>query len=221
MLWFMGLQRVRHDWVTELNWTELKFSNFQTSTLFRVAQDWLRAVPVGWTSDPRAGFQHNPGSLFPCLAPSHAPHGNDFVSLQKPLAPLCNQPSPSPRDNLTSWLSQNTERINKTTAHLLPSNLQAHVHLCLPLTHAACLKPTLTFEFSPSVPGNCTASVITASLHLYLPCLALLASVPPWKHISGSPDLRKMNTQNNKTQETHEAFLSPCPPASNPWKVIF
>ena len=24
MLWFMGLQRVRHDWVTELNWTELK-----------------------------------------------------------------------------------------------------------------------------------------------------------------------------------------------------
>ena len=23
-VWFMGLQRVRHDWVTELNWTELK-----------------------------------------------------------------------------------------------------------------------------------------------------------------------------------------------------
>ena len=23
MLWFIGLQRVRHDWVTELNWTEL------------------------------------------------------------------------------------------------------------------------------------------------------------------------------------------------------
>ena len=23
MLWFMGSQRVRHDWVTELNWTEL------------------------------------------------------------------------------------------------------------------------------------------------------------------------------------------------------
>ena len=22
MLWFMGLQRVRHDWATELNWTE-------------------------------------------------------------------------------------------------------------------------------------------------------------------------------------------------------
>ena len=24
MLWFMGSQRVRHDWATELNWTELK-----------------------------------------------------------------------------------------------------------------------------------------------------------------------------------------------------
>ena len=23
VLWFMGLQRVRHDWVTELNWTEI------------------------------------------------------------------------------------------------------------------------------------------------------------------------------------------------------
>ena len=27
MLWFMGLQRVRHDWVTELNWTELNHEN--------------------------------------------------------------------------------------------------------------------------------------------------------------------------------------------------
>ena len=25
ILWFMGLQRVRHDWATELNWTELGF----------------------------------------------------------------------------------------------------------------------------------------------------------------------------------------------------
>ena len=24
MLWFMGSQRVRHDWATELNWTEVK-----------------------------------------------------------------------------------------------------------------------------------------------------------------------------------------------------
>ena len=27
MLWFMGSQRVRHDWVTELNWTELNWTN--------------------------------------------------------------------------------------------------------------------------------------------------------------------------------------------------
>ena len=25
MLWFMGLQRVRHDWATELNWNDWKF----------------------------------------------------------------------------------------------------------------------------------------------------------------------------------------------------
>ena len=27
VLQFMGLQRIRHDWVTELNWTELKIKN--------------------------------------------------------------------------------------------------------------------------------------------------------------------------------------------------
>ena len=27
VLWFMGLQRVRHDWVTELNWTELNLTD--------------------------------------------------------------------------------------------------------------------------------------------------------------------------------------------------
>ena len=26
VLWFMGSQRIRHDWVTELNWTELKWN---------------------------------------------------------------------------------------------------------------------------------------------------------------------------------------------------
>ena len=26
LLWFMGSQRVRHDWATEMNWTELKMS---------------------------------------------------------------------------------------------------------------------------------------------------------------------------------------------------
>ena len=27
VLWFMGLQRVRHDWVTELNWTDTEWSS--------------------------------------------------------------------------------------------------------------------------------------------------------------------------------------------------
>ena len=27
VLWFMGPQRVRHDWVTELNWTELNWTD--------------------------------------------------------------------------------------------------------------------------------------------------------------------------------------------------
>ena len=29
VLWFMGWQRVRHDWVTELNWTELMLINLE------------------------------------------------------------------------------------------------------------------------------------------------------------------------------------------------
>ena len=27
VLWFMGLQRVGHDWATEMNWTELRMNN--------------------------------------------------------------------------------------------------------------------------------------------------------------------------------------------------
>ena len=29
VLWFIGSQRVGHDWATELNWTELKLSNLE------------------------------------------------------------------------------------------------------------------------------------------------------------------------------------------------
>ena len=32
VLWFMGSQRVRHDWVTELNWTELMWTLNSIST---------------------------------------------------------------------------------------------------------------------------------------------------------------------------------------------
>ena len=32
----MGLQRVRHDWATELNWTDVYLKHFQTYTVFEV-----------------------------------------------------------------------------------------------------------------------------------------------------------------------------------------
>ena len=33
VLWFMGSQRVRHDWATELNWTEINGSRFKSLSL--------------------------------------------------------------------------------------------------------------------------------------------------------------------------------------------
>ena len=42
VLWFMGLQRVRHDWVTELNWTELNWkrhlTKFNSQSVFLTKQ---------------------------------------------------------------------------------------------------------------------------------------------------------------------------------------
>ena len=35
VLRFMGSQRVGHDWVTELNWTELKIKNYQIENISR------------------------------------------------------------------------------------------------------------------------------------------------------------------------------------------
>ena len=52
MLWFMGSQRVGHDWMTELNWTE---------HLLRWSENLLRIKPLGWESQwgvlrtPKAG----------------------------------------------------------------------------------------------------------------------------------------------------------------------
>ena len=38
MLWFMGLQRVGHDWVTKLNWTELNW----TEEIKHTKMSWIR-----------------------------------------------------------------------------------------------------------------------------------------------------------------------------------
>ena len=41
MLQFMGSQRVRHDWATELNWTELNFQWKQFNFLFYILLHYL------------------------------------------------------------------------------------------------------------------------------------------------------------------------------------
>ena len=45
MLQFMGSQRVRHDWVTELNWTEFQFQVPGWDHLLKILQPW---VITGW-----------------------------------------------------------------------------------------------------------------------------------------------------------------------------
>ena len=51
VLWFMGLQRVRHDWATELNWTEV----------FIAAHELSLAVEVGATLPGGAWVSHGSG----------------------------------------------------------------------------------------------------------------------------------------------------------------
>ena len=45
VLRFMGLQRVGHDWVTELNWTELN-SNFLLWTYYMTLSDFVSCILV-------------------------------------------------------------------------------------------------------------------------------------------------------------------------------
>ena len=44
VLWFMGFQRVRHDWATELNWTELN-----NNPIFKTAKETQMYRTVFWT----------------------------------------------------------------------------------------------------------------------------------------------------------------------------
>jgi len=48
VLWFMGSQRVRHDWVTELNWTELMllFLNLWHATFISEVVRWLLSLHI-------------------------------------------------------------------------------------------------------------------------------------------------------------------------------
>ena len=40
MLWFMGSQRVEHDWATELNWTELNWTFFYSDRMYSQVVSW-------------------------------------------------------------------------------------------------------------------------------------------------------------------------------------
>ena len=44
MLWFMGLQRVGHSWVTELNWTELKIMASGPITSWEIEGETVETV---------------------------------------------------------------------------------------------------------------------------------------------------------------------------------
>ena len=48
VLWFMGSQRVRHDWATELNWTESFLKENITFSRFEVHSASDQALPVMW-----------------------------------------------------------------------------------------------------------------------------------------------------------------------------
>ena len=52
VLQFMGLQRVRHDWVTELNWTELKWIVKILDTGDRKFLHTSLAWQIPWTEKP-------------------------------------------------------------------------------------------------------------------------------------------------------------------------
>ena len=55
MLWFMGSQRVGHDWVTELNWTELNCWHIECST-FTASSFRIWNISTGIPSPPLALF---------------------------------------------------------------------------------------------------------------------------------------------------------------------
>ena len=55
LLWFLGLQRVGHDWVTELNWTDVK--NWLIRKDPDAGKDW-RQEEKGMTEEEIVGWHH-------------------------------------------------------------------------------------------------------------------------------------------------------------------
>ena len=88
VLQFMGLQRVRHDWATELNWTDGKdkcqstwLSVFSSVSVFSMTHGLSHMIPLVW----------NPWNLLVLSSPLHTA----FVWRHKQLCP-CQAPLPSP-----------------------------------------------------------------------------------------------------------------------------
>ena len=66
----MGLQRVRHNWATELNWTKLKGNEVETELLwgqYRVCHDWQQwsrySFLLPWLRQPQFGHLKQSASL--------------------------------------------------------------------------------------------------------------------------------------------------------------
>jgi len=59
VLWFMGLQRVGHDWAAELNWTELKKVLYCDICLYIVKTSILTPSAYCWKlkSDPKLQYK--------------------------------------------------------------------------------------------------------------------------------------------------------------------
>ena len=68
LLWFMGSQRVGHDWVTELNWTDDHIKCWQEWTIIRthIQYSWNlnESIYIGKLFD---GTKHNIGNKLPSI----------------------------------------------------------------------------------------------------------------------------------------------------------
>ena len=59
VLWFTGSQRVRHDWATELNWTELKILGSGTSA-YECWEKTFQPLALHLVAPQNLSFSHTP-----------------------------------------------------------------------------------------------------------------------------------------------------------------
>ena len=135
VLWFMGSQRVRHNWVTELNWTELNLSlrnlTYKKNPRFWYVACYLFSHSVVSDSLRRHGLQH---IRLPCLPPTPRACSNS-CPLSRSCHPVislsvipfsCLQTFPAWGSFLMSWLfPSGGQSIGvSASASVLPMNIQ-------------------------------------------------------------------------------------------------